>query len=390
MNYVDVVIILFLISSALQGLFQGAALQLFSFGGFWGGLAIGALLAPFVSGFFDSPASVAVSSMVTVFGLALLLGAVGRRFGAKAWGSLRKLKLGKVDSAAGAGVAVLATLFALWLIAIMLSTVSLAGLSKGIQGSTILQAVTKRMPPAPTVFARMRHLFSAAGFPQVFAELEPETTGDVPLPSDPDVRAALDAAGPSTFKVVGAGCGGLQTGTGFVVDAGLLVTNAHVVAGIDDPTVEDSAGRHRATPLLFDPDLDLAVLRVSGLAGPPLRLLPDTLPRGEGIAVLGYPGGGPLRAEPSAIIDEFTASGRDIYGRDIVARRVYQVQARVRSGNSGGPFVESDGDVLGVVFSRSARREDIGYALVSPGEVSESIEEAKESDAEVDTGPCAS
>ena len=389
MNYVDIVIILFLLSSAIQGVFQGAALQVFSFGGFWGGLALGAVIAPFVSGFFDGTTGKAVASLVTVFGLALLLGAVGRRFGAKAWGRLRTSKLGKVDSVVGAAVAGIATLFALWLIAIMLSTVAIAGISKGIQESKIIREVTQRMPPAPSVFARMRQIFSAAGFPQVFAELEPLPSEEVELPSDPEVRAALEAAGPSTVRVVGAGCGGIQTGSGFVVEGGLVVTNAHVIAGIEDPVVEDSAGRHRATPVLFDPDLDLAVLRASGLAGGPLTLLPGTVGRGGGTAVLGYPEGGPLNAKPSAIVDEFTATGRDIYGRDIVARRVYQLQAEVRSGNSGGPFVEADGDVLGVVFSRSAHRGDIGYSLVSPGDVIDSVEAARSTEGQVGTGPCA-
>jgi S1-C subfamily serine protease len=174
-----------------------------------------------------------------------------------------------------------------------------------------------------------------------------------------------------------------------VVEGGLVVTNAHVIAGIEDPVVEDSAGRHRATPVLFDPDLDLAVLRASGLAGRPLTLLPEAVGRGGGTAVLGYPEGGPLNAKPSAILDEFTATGRDIYGSAIVARRVYQLQAEVRSGNSGGPFVEADGDVLGVVFSRSAHRGDIGYSLVSPGDVIDSVEAARSTEGEVGTGPCA-
>lgn len=387
MNWVDLVIILLVISSAVNGVYRGAAVQLLSFGGFWGGLLLGAFLAPAIADLFGGSGAKAVVSLVTVFGMASLLGAVGQAAGVRIWGRLQRSRLRVADAAGGGAVAVAATLLAVWLIAVMLAAVPLRSLSQGIQQSGAVGFLTRTLPPAPSVFAQLRNLFSTAGFPQVFAELEPDPGPGVATPADPEVGGAVQAAGVSTVKVTGVGCGGIQTGSGFVVSPELVITNAHVIAGIDDPVVEDDAGRHRATPVVFDPDLDVAVLRVGGLAGPPLNLLAGSIPRGGGTAVLGFPGGGPFSANPAAVRDEFNAQGRDIYGRRIVTRRVYQLQAQVRSGNSGGPFVESDGDVGGLVFSRSAFRENIGYSIKST-EVTGHVGQARGRSQPTDTGPC--
>ncbi len=140
-------------------------------------------------------------------------------------------------------------------------------------------------------------------------------------------------------------------------------------------------------PVLFDPALDVAVLRTTGLAGTALPVLNDEVGRGQGGAVLGYPGGGAFNAGPAAILRKFIATGRDIYGRDLTRRDVYQVQANIRQGNSGGPFVRQDGTVLGVVFAASTSESNIGYALTSQ-EIVPRVQQARGS-GEVDTGPCA-
>ena len=140
----------------------------------------------------------------------------------------------------------------------------------------------------------------------------------------------------------------------FVVAPGYVVTNAHVVAGVRSPVVQ-SAGRAdlAATPVLFDPRVDVAVLRVQGPLGPALRLSGEDQRRGAKGAVLGYPAGGPLTAGGAAVRREISALGRDIYGRTTVRRDVYELQAVVRPGNSGGPFVLASGEVAGIVFAAS-------------------------------------
>jgi S1-C subfamily serine protease len=221
----------------------------------------------------------------------------------------------------------------------------------------------------------------------VFEGIEPIPAGPIEVPNNAVVQAAVNNAQRSTVRISGLGCGGIQTGSGFVVDSGLVVTNAHVVAGIASPEVADANGRHRATPVLFDPSLDVAILRTTGLAGTSLPILNSEVPRGTGGAVLGYPGGGNFDAEAAAVLRKFIATGRDIYGRNLTRRNVYQLQANIRQGNSGGPYVRQDGTVLGVVFAASTSEPNVGYALTSQ-EIAPRVQQARAS-GQVDTGPCA-
>src|SRR5204863_3533277 len=108
----------------------------------------------------------------------------------------------------------------------------------------------------------------------------------------------------------------------------------------------------------FDPNLDLAVLHVPGLAAPTLPMTSGVVGRGTQGAVLGYPGGGPLSTGPAAVLREETALGRDIYGQGLTTRDIYELQAVVRPGNSGGPVVNTQGTVIGVVFARSSRNSE--------------------------------
>ena len=388
MKLVDLAILALLVLAVVHGVTQGAALQVLSFGGFWLGLLIGATMSPTVAGLSDGPLGRAFLSLFTLFGVAVLGGALGRILGTQAWTALQRLKLGHLDSVMGAAVAGVAALVAVWLFALLLSAGPTPGVSAAIRESSIVRALVERLPPAPAVFSRIQGLLDESPFPQVFAGLEPRPTEPVALPDDPVVQAAVAAAGPSTTKIVGIGCGGVQSGSGFVARPNLVVTNAHVVAGIERPTVETRTGnRHDAIVVVFDPNLDVAVLRTNDLSAPPLAIAPATVDRGTGGAVIGYPGGGPFTAGAGAVLRQFEAVGRDIYGSNVTSRDVYQLQARVRQGNSGGPFVRDSGEVLGVIFAASTTDQSIGYALTTP-EVLPHIEQASGRSQAVDTGPC--
>lgn len=388
MNLVDIAIVILVVLAAAHGVTQGAAVQVLSFGGFWGGLVIGAVLGPAFAVAFGSPFGKVFGSLLILFGLAVLGGTIGRILGGHAWAGLRRLKLGPVDAVLGSVVAIVATLIAVWLFAILLSGTT-QQISAAIHQSAIVRALEERLPPAPSVFTRIQTLIDTSGFPRVFSGLEPTPAEPVGIPGDPVVRAAVQNAGTSTVRIVGLGCGGVQTGSGWVAGDGLVVTNAHVVAGISRPSVEDGNGRHPATPVLFDPDLDVAVLRTDGLAGAPLPFLRDAVERGTGGAILGFPGGGEFRSGPAAVLRRFQAVGRDIYGRSLTRRDVYQLQADVQQGNSGGPFTRDSGEVLGVIFAASSTEGEVGYALTST-QVAPSIDEASGRRGAVDTGACVS
>lgn len=389
MNIVDLIVLGVVMLAAIHGLRLGAMVQVLSFGGLLVGLYAGALLASVtVHGVSSSSARTAVA-LLTMLGVATLCGAFGRIVGNMAFVHVHRGALGLIDSALGVVVAVIASLLVVWLLASTLVNSSSMALNASINSSRIIRSLNDVLPAPPSVFSRVQNFLSSEGFPPVFAQLAPASAGPVTLPGDAELQNAVNHAGASTVKIVGDGCGVIQEGSGFVVGPGLVVTNAHVIAGIPHPMVEDATGSHPTTVLYFDPSYDLAVMRVSGIDEPALTLDPDDVARGTQGAVLGYPGGGPFTVVPAGVMADFEAEGRDIYGQGLTIRNVYEIQAVVRPGNSGGPLVQPDGEVIGVVFSRSTTNNDIGYALSSPGVLSR-VRAASTLTRAVGTGPCTS
>jgi S1-C subfamily serine protease len=387
MNVVDIVLLVVVAIAAIQGLRLGATLLVLTLGGFLIGLWVGARLASVTATWVHTSTARTVVALATMVGVAMLVSLLGRIIGARLFRRVHRSKLGAVDSGLGVAVAVVASLLAVWLIASTLANSSYVQLNAAISSSAIMRSLDTVLPAPPSVFSRVQAFLTSEGFPSVFAQLAPASAGPVPVPASSEVAAAVAAAGPSTVKIVGSGCGDIQEGSGFVVAPGLVVTNAHVVAGIAHPTVVDSAGVYQTTVELFDPSYDLAVLRVQGLPEQPLHLDPNVVSRGTTGAVLGFPGGGPFTAVAAGVMAEFSAEGRDIYGQGLTVRDVYEVQAVVRPGNSGGPLVESNGEVVGVVFSRSTTNGDIGYALTSPGVLAR-VNQAELATRAVGTGGC--
>ena len=293
-----------------------------------------------------------------------------------------------VDSAAGVVVAVAAALVTTWLLASTLVNSSSVALDNAILQSRVIAGLDHVLPAPPAVFSQAQGFLSEEGFPPVFGVLAPASARPVPLPGDATVRQAVRTAGASTVKVEGFGCGVIQEGSGFVAGPGVVVTNAHVVAGIRQPLVQVGTRLQVAQVLAFDPTFDLAVLRVPGLTAPVLTLDPSTVPEGTQGVVLGYPEGGPFTADPAGVMAQFQAEGRDIYGRGLSVRDVYELDAAVRPGNSGGPLVLPDGRVVGVVFSRSTVDSSVGYALTS-ADVLPRVEAAEQVRTPVGTGACA-
>jgi S1-C subfamily serine protease/uncharacterized membrane protein required for colicin V production len=390
-NWVDVVVLVIVAISAVSGLRRGAALQLFSYGGFWGGLFLGAVLTPLVASHVSTHTAKAVIALVLVLGCAFILGTVGSVIGMRSGAALRRVKLGPVDSGLGVGVAVVATLLVVWLAGSLIGDSRFSSLASAMEGSRIVRALDNVMPPPPTVLAKIETFLDQQGFPVVFSGLPPAIAGFVPLPGKSAVDQAVNAAGPSTVKIVGEACGLTQEGSGFVVAPDLVLTNAHVVAGVAAPEVSDSSGPHPAVAVVYDPVLDVAVLRVQGrpLTGAPLKLDPDLVGRNQVAAVLGFPGGGSFTYGPAGVMAAFQATGLDIYGNVQTTRSIYEIDAVVRPGNSGGPLVEPDGEVIGVVFARSTVNGNVGYALATPP-IIKRVDQAEKSGASVSTEGCTS
>lgn len=388
-NVLDLAIVVLLVLAAVTGFRRGAALQLASYVGLLVGLFAGALVAPAVAGLSESPLSQAFLAIVTMLTVAGIGDALGWMVGVRVWSIARRSGLGTVDSVAGSMVAGVALLLAVWFLGFNLSNGPFQGLSKEIRGSAIIRGLDGALPRPPTLLAEVRGFLNRFDFPEVFADLPPAPAGPVNGPTRGEARAIAEPAFESTVQVVGEACGAIQEGSGFVAAPGYVVTNAHVVAGVDSPQVqEQGGGSQAATTVLYDPELDIAVLFVDRSPGPALSLDETGAGRGADGAVLGYPGGGDLTFGPAAVRRQLDAVGRDIYGRSLVSRDVFELQALVRPGNSGGPFVLENGRVGGVVFAASTTDESVGYAITA-AEVAPKVDRATGRTAPVSTQGCA-
>lgn len=386
MNLLDIFIIIVVLAATVRGIGAGLFRQVGSIGGFVVGLLVGATVAPWISNYLPVTGVRSLTVMLLFLSIAVTFSGIGEMLGGHASGLMDKWKLSHVDGLFGAIFGFSATLLGIWLLAASFGSSAGSVLAADISQSRILRALDRSLPPAPEVTAKLERAIGASRFPKVFVGLEPEAAPPVTGPNAEAVNAAVAAARAATVKIEGVGCGGVLDGSGFVVGDGLVATNAHVVAGIDRPYVIDSAGRHRATVVGFDPNLDIAVLRTTGLAAAPLNIDPQNEPRGTVAAALGYPGGGPFTARAAAILELQTAVGRNIYDAGLVRRDIYVLQAVVRPGNSGGPLVTPDGTVIGVIFATSTRDPNVGYALTS-AEVIPDINAARTS-GPVSSGAC--
>jgi S1-C subfamily serine protease len=388
-DVIDLALLVLVGFAVVRGFQLGAVTQLGSYGGFWVGLIVGALLAPQLGRFLQSGVVRTILSLVVVFGLASLGAGFGRYFGASVSASVHRLKLGPVDSLLGGGVSIVATGLGIWIFAAVAVNSTFTALSTQVAESKVVRLIDTVMPPAPSVFSKLDQFIGSAGFPSVFATLPPALAGPVALPTASEVTSIASKVSASTVKIEGVGCGNIQEGSGFVIAPGLVVTNAHVVAGIANPVVIDGTGDHPAKAIWFNPRFDLAVLRSPGVSDPALRIDPAEVGRGTQAVVLGYPEGGPLRTGSAGVMASFEARGRDIYNQGLTVRLVYQIEAIVRPGNSGGPLVNAQGEVVGVVFSRSTTNPHVGFALASPGVLAQ-VHDALRQTTTVATGGCIS
>jgi S1-C subfamily serine protease len=388
MSVLDVVLVVLLLVSVLGGYRRGAILQVFGVVGVVVGVAAGVVLAPHVA----SLSGERLTRVALVVGTVLIGAAVGNSAG---WLVGSRLKARTVDSPAarwdasvGAAVAAVSLLLATWFLALNLANGPFPALARGIRDSRIVGAMASAFPPPPALVPQLERVADALGFPDVFIGLPPVPGEPVEPPLSKDVARAVDAADDSTVEVLARGCleGYLNEGSGFVAAPGYVVTNAHVIAGVTDIWVRLGPDQYPAEPVVFEPRVDVAILHVPTLAAPPLRLASGEVPRGTGGAVLGFPGGQETHV-PAAVRGLIEPVGRDIYGHGEIQRRVYELDAVVRRGNSGGPFVLPDGRVAGLVFANSVLDDDVGYAIVAE-DVQPLVDRAESLTAPVGVGAC--
>jgi uncharacterized membrane protein required for colicin V production len=374
----DWIIIAFVLLMVLWGYLQGLLVSALSLGGFAVGALVGARLAPlFLAGGSSSP----YAPLFTLIGglmvgslAAVLLESVGENLRR----GLRFPLAAEIDGVGGAVLVGALGMALVWIAgAVALQTPGASRFRKDIQRSTILAQLNTLLPPSGPI------LNALARFDPV-----PRIAGPVPDVGPPNRRILRDrdvrAARAGVVRVLGTACGLGVQGSGWVAAPDLVVTNAHVVAGEDDTTVEGPDGTpHGAEAVMFDSHNDVAVLRVSGLGA---RVLPrrDDAESGEAVAILGYPEDGPFTAVAARLGPTRTVTSDDAYGRGPIARRMTSVRGRIRSGNSGGPVIDSRGRVVATVFAATTTGPRGGYAV--PGGIVEA--DLRKAGGGADTGPC--
>jgi S1-C subfamily serine protease len=389
MNPFDLIAGILFVLAILLGFRSGLLPQLGGIGGAVGGGALAIAILPIVEpGLADLDPTVralaVLAGLVFAVGVGEALGAgLGRFAGAQLDGGL----LGALDRVAGALGGAVQGILIVWLAGGLLAVGPFPALAQSAQTSTAVRTLDKFLASPTVLVTELAQLLDASGLPDVFIGLEPLPRPPVELPGDPALKAIAALASASTVRVVAATCGLQSTGTGFAVSSGYVVTNAHVIAGARTVRVDQSGSLYDATPVLFDPSLDVAVLHVPRLLSIPLRLAARDPDRGALGAALGHPGGGPLQIIPAGVTGSYDARGLDIYGENQVTRRVIELRAVIDRGDSGGPFVLLDGSVGGVVFAEARSDPSVGYAL-SPTEVAAAIGPALGRTAAAALGEC--
>ena len=366
---VDVVLVVLGILAVAAGWSKGAIRAAGTLIGLGFGLWLGLTLAPIVVGWFAAFGFSGVTERSVVAGIVILVcaGAIYAIAGALASIIGKLLRRGPVrwlDSLVGAILGLLTWGVVVWLLAGFALATSLATVVQAANSSRVVATLNSMAPlPSSAVLGAVDDALAGAGLPKVFAGAE--AIRAVPEP-DPSVPASVARSEQSVVTVLASkpACGVDSEGTGWVLQRGRVVTNAHVVAGASSVVVRMSGSTsvERATLVAFDPSRDLAVLDVTDLTAPALDVGPD-LTAGAPAYAVGYPGDGPFTVSPQRVRDRVTARGTDIYQSGSVDRDIYSLRGVVRPGNSGGPLLDQNGQVAGVVFARSATDADTGYAL---------------------------
>ncbi|QOV38833.1 MarP family serine protease [Streptomyces ferrugineus] len=389
MDLLDILLLLVILAYAASGYRRGLVAGCVSLAGFVGGAVIGVWLLPWMMDLVTPGTTQAtVTAVLTVLVPAAVVHELAGRLALRLRRELDRGPLRVADGVGGAVANSVAVLLVAWVAASVLAATSSPLLTSAIRDSRLLGTVQDAMPDTtPAWFSRATSALTEAGFPQVFNPFENESTAEVAKPSGDSVTAAAtNAAQRSTVKIEGVSGTQGREGSGFVYAPRHVMTNAHVVAGIDEPSVRiGGVGRsYESRVVLFDPERDVAVLYVPELDAPVLRF-DDAATRGDSAVVAGYPEDGDLNLQAATVANRVRATGQNIYSDDTVTREIYSIRSTVRPGNSGGPLLTTDGKVFGVVFARSTSDAETGYVLTA-AEVASDAERAANATAPVDTG----
>jgi S1-C subfamily serine protease len=363
-NFLDLVVVVVAAGAGWIGYRMGFVRRASSWAGLAAGLTVGVLLVPDVADALKGspPRTRLLASLAFVIVVAAVAQAVGAALGSSLSSRVGRHGGGAVragDQVAGAALGVAGVLVLMWLLIPALAN-SPGWTARAVRDSAVARFIDRVAPAPPSESETLGRLVGDESFPEVFDTLSSPDAGTPPADGIPAAAAARVTR--STLLVEGQACDRIQEGTAFVAGPNLVVTNAHVVAGEKDTRVTTSDGRRLgATVVAFDPNRDLALLHVPGLGLPTLDL--GTGQVDERGALFGHPGGGALREAPVRIAEQILARGTDISRTNPTEREVFVLAAVTAPGDSGGPIVDADGHVIGVMFAYDISRQSTAYAL---------------------------
>jgi S1-C subfamily serine protease len=388
-NALDWLLVALVLAYALSGYWQGFVTGAFATTGLLLGGLLGIWLAPVLLGDVDPSLMVSLGALFIVILCASLGQASLQYAGSKVRDRITWQPIRALDAVGGALLSAFAVLLVAWALGVAVSGSRIGSVTPLVRSSAVLSAVDRALPQtASGVLQAFNNVVGTSFFPDYLEPFAPERIVEVgPGPrrllNDPDVLAGEE----SVLKVLGTNrCGRGVEGTGFVYAPDRLMTNAHVVAGVEDPEIVVGDSSVDAEVVEYNPDLDIAILAFESDEIPVLsfaRAAP-----GDGVAILGYPQDGPFDVQPGRIRDDQKLRSPNIYGDGTVIRQVFSLRGLVRPGNSGGPIVTSQGDVAGVVFAASVTDKDTGYALTA-AQVADSAAVGRTNTEPESTGDCA-
>ena len=370
-DLLDLILVVLAAAFAVAGYRQGFIVGMLSCIGFLAGAAVGATFSPALAKFLvHSPAQQALVAIIVVFITAMIGQLLASLLGVALRSRVTWRPVAVVDSMGGAVVSVVSVLLIAWFIGSAVINAPFPAVARQVRSSDVLRGVGQFMPPAAmSMFSDFRHLLDKSPYTQVFGSLGVSGALNVP-PPNPNVvhkpAVQLDQISILKIRGVAESCNRKLEGSGFVISPEHVLTNAHVVAGVNvDLTAGDGHSKLPATVVLFDPRVDVAVLYVPGLTAPPLRFSTTAASKNDNAIVAGYPLNGQFSARAARISAEASVGGPDIYRTRDVTRDIYEIRALVQPGNSGGPLLAPSGAVYGVVFAAAVNYPDTGYALTA-------------------------
>jgi S1-C subfamily serine protease len=285
------------------------------------------------------------------------------------------------------GFNLLFSITVIWLVSTMIGRMPFEGLSNSFNDSLIVQSLDNVLPPVPAFFSFFDSKINPNDQPAIFFKKNNETQVYVPINSSELLKQA-NIAQKSVVRVTSFGCGGIVSGSGYVAGTDLVITNAHVIAGVRRPIIKFQNQSYAGTTVLFNPSLDVAAIRVKGLNARPLTLLNESAPINQVVAILGYPKGN-YTVVQGQITDEQYVSGSNIYQTGNYKRQIYAINADLQAGNSGGPVINTKGQLVGIIFAKSNVISNDGFAITT-NSLTAVIKEASYATHKVSTGACVS